>query len=470
MMKIKCIINTAHLGMIILTLTQTTKAQDRVQLSDMPPINNEAKNVNELRIDLNNDKSQYIRFMFWNQVWVRHNENNPGTIVNNKPERFSTDVILRRTRGLAMFNLSPRYRMLIHAGMNNQSFNSGGLNTGTGPNGAGRRPQFYVHDAYNEYSLVPEKNNNGELNEFTLVLGAGLHAWNGVSRLYSSTTVASLTLDAMPAPAIIDQTDQFGRQLGVFTHGRWNDIAFRFAINKPFAADLVAEVGGPAVDNNRDGNFSYSGYVTYNFLERERQEYSAFVQNYLGSKKIFNIGAGFYNAANATQTQPTVGNFENHSISIVGVDAFLDLPIGRRGAAITSYVSYTNSKLGPNYLRNLGLINPGLEDPSFTGQRELGFGNSQIFAGTGDFWYLQAGYLFPNFLPIRLQPFASIYSRNFEAVNERGNSYQAGMNFLIDNHRTKIVFQYENRPMFDNETKYIFRRGSEYVLGFQIFF
>ncbi|MCL8000791.1 hypothetical protein M8994_21615, partial [Brucella sp. 21LCYQ03] len=181
-----------------------------------------------------------------------------------------------------MFNLSPRYRMLIHAGVNNQSFNTGGLGNGTGANGAGKRPQFYIHDVYNEFSLVPEKNSRGENNEFTMVLGAGLHAWNGVSRLYNSTAVATLTLDAMPAPAIIDQTDQFGRQLGIFLQGRWSDVAYRFAANKPFATNLQPTVGGEAVDNNRDGNLSYSGYVTYNFLDREVQEYPVFVQNYLG--------------------------------------------------------------------------------------------------------------------------------------------------------------------------------------------
>ncbi|PVH25421.1 porin [Sphingobacterium corticibacter] len=445
----------------------TASAQDTLNISGMP----ESPEKRDLRVSLNADGSKFVQFILWNQVWVRHFENNPGTMVNDNPTNYTTDIALRRIRAIALLNLSPRYRFFVNLGIDNQTYNTGG-GTGSGPTGMGKRADFYYHDAYNEYTLIPDKNQtSGEASNFTLNIGAGLHGWNGVSRMYNGNGITTLGIDIMPPSATTDLTDQFGRQLGMYVRGHWSNLSYRFAANKPFATNLIPQVGGPAVDNNSKGNLAYSSYLTYNFWERESQDVSVFSFNYLGSKKVLNIGSGFYTTANATMSQPSEGIFKNHAITILGADVFLDMPTGHRGAAFTTYISYYSYRLGPNYVRNIGLMNPGVPDPNFTGQRGFGAGNSQLIAGTGDVWYGQAGYLIPKveYLP-RLQPFVALFSRNFDAVNQSGNTYQAGVNFLIDHHRSKITFQFDSRPIYDDVSRRIFRRGKEFYLGAQLFF
>jgi hypothetical protein len=40
-----------------------------------------------LKFNLNQDGSRYFQFTVNNQTWVRFNENNPGTLVEGKPNR-----------------------------------------------------------------------------------------------------------------------------------------------------------------------------------------------------------------------------------------------------------------------------------------------------------------------------------------------------------------------------------------------
>jgi hypothetical protein len=43
------------------------------------------KEIPELKLNLNEDGSHYIKATFLNQVWLRYNESNPGTLVLNQP-------------------------------------------------------------------------------------------------------------------------------------------------------------------------------------------------------------------------------------------------------------------------------------------------------------------------------------------------------------------------------------------------
>ncbi|MBK7635448.1 MAG: hypothetical protein IPJ13_15080 [Saprospiraceae bacterium] len=49
----------------------------------------------------------------------------------NNSSQWSTDIALRRSRFLAVAQISPRFLILSHWGINNQSF----INGGTAPNG-----------------------------------------------------------------------------------------------------------------------------------------------------------------------------------------------------------------------------------------------------------------------------------------------------------------------------------------------
>ncbi len=88
-----------------------------------------------IRINLNEDKTKFIRFITWHQFWFRGIENNPGTLVNGEKESTTWDIGLRRSRFLWYTQITPRFLILAHIGINNQTFlNGGGSGTaGTGP-------------------------------------------------------------------------------------------------------------------------------------------------------------------------------------------------------------------------------------------------------------------------------------------------------------------------------------------------
>lgn len=76
-----------------------------------------------LTLNLSDDGSKYIRFLVWNQMWARVTQNNPGTLdVAGNPSTHSSDIGIRRARFLAYAQISPRFLVLTHWGINNQTF------------------------------------------------------------------------------------------------------------------------------------------------------------------------------------------------------------------------------------------------------------------------------------------------------------------------------------------------------------
>ena len=136
-----------------------------------------------MRLDSTGKK--YIRFMTWATVWARYSQANPGTAINGLDRNGWTDISLRQFRLVTYSQLSPRYLILADIGIDNQTFSSGGApgggNTGNGGNGTlGKKPGLYVHDLWNEYTIIPDNKNKSP---FSLYIGTGLHYWMGVSRM-----------------------------------------------------------------------------------------------------------------------------------------------------------------------------------------------------------------------------------------------------------------------------------------------
>src|SRR5688500_4577180 len=102
-----------------------------------------------MKVPLNEDGSKYIRFITWHQVWVRYNENNTGSIRNREPRDHTFDVGLRRSRFLLYSQISPRFVIVTHFGINNQNAVSGGVSAADG-----KKPQLFMHDAYTEYKVA----------------------------------------------------------------------------------------------------------------------------------------------------------------------------------------------------------------------------------------------------------------------------------------------------------------------------
>ena len=79
-----------------------------------------------LKFNINPEGSKYMRFIVWNQIWLRSTELNPGTNIGDESVDNFQDAGLRRLRVLAYAQISPRYMILTHIGINNQTFINGG--------------------------------------------------------------------------------------------------------------------------------------------------------------------------------------------------------------------------------------------------------------------------------------------------------------------------------------------------------
>jgi len=389
-----------------------------------------------LKLNINNNPEYYIRFLTWHQVWVRYNNNNTGSIRQGNPIDNTLDVGLRRSRFLAFAQLNKRFLIMTHFGINNQNSFSGGLAAGDG-----KKPQLYMHDAYVEFQVL----------EKYLSVGAGLHYWNGVSRMSNASTLNFLAIDApiFNWPTI-EKTDQFARMMGIYAKGKLGKIEYRVAVNEPFATTGTPNTNA-ADYSPRNINKVYQGYACYNFLEGESNVLPFYVGTYLGSKKVFNLGAGFLQNSNAMWSKTAAGDTVNHNMMLWAVDAFLDMPINKsKKTAITAYAAYHNYNFGPNNVRNIGIMNSADAGGSLRG-------NAIPMLGTGDILYVQSGYLFsPLKNGSQIQPYAAYSHSLFDGVkNSTGKNVAVsvldlGCNYYITGHHAKLTLNYRNRPDFTN--------------------
>lgn len=430
-----------------------------------------------LKLNLNPEGDKYVRFILWNQIWLRNTEMNPGTMVSDEATKNTWNIGNRRLRALAYAQITKRYMVLMHFGINNQTFINGGGSgtTGTGGYGNGKKPQMFFHDAWNEYAVFLP----GEAGKFSLSLGAGLHYYMGLSRMTMASTLNFLTVDSpIFTWPLIDNSDQFARQMGMFAKGKYGKFEYRFSLNKPFATNLApVDVTNPAarvaVDNNGNPKFSKAGYVEYQFLDSESNLLPFKVGSYLGTKRVFNLGAGFYHQKDGTRTSVN-SQIEKHDIALYAIDAFADLPLGnaKNKMALSAYAGFYNYNFGPNYLRNLGIMNVGSNDPNFIGDKAIaGAGNLQPMIGSGNIYYVQAGLLLPSNADkpkIRIQPFAAYTNKNFKALENSSSQFDIGANWFIDGHHAKLTTQYSTRPTYTSASAEPKSKG-EFILQFQIY-
>lgn len=430
-----------------------------------------------LKININPEGDKYIRFILWDQFWLRNTQMNPGSMVAGEPTNNTWNVGNRRARILTYAQISKRYMILLHLGMNNQTFINGGATgtSGTGGYGNGKKTQLFFHDAWNEYAVVMP----GEAGKFSLSLGGGLHYYMGLSRMTMASTLNFLTVDSpIFSWPLIDNSDQFARQMGIFAKGKYGKFEYRLSLNKPFATDLTpANTTVPgnevAVDNNGNPNWSKAGYFEYQFLDTESNFLPFKVGSYLGIKKVFNLGAGFYHQAEGTRTSVN-SNIEKHDITLLAVDAFADIPVGnaKHKMAVSGYAGFFNYNFGPNYLRNLGIMNIAASDPNFAGQRAIaGPGNLQPMIGTGNVIYAQAGVLLPSQAEkpkVRIQPFAAYTHKDYEALDKASSQFDVGANWFLDGHHAKITTQYSTRPVYTSATESPTSKG-EFIVQLQIY-
>jgi hypothetical protein len=374
-----------------------------------------------LKVDLNEGGSKYVRFITWHQFWLTSNSFNSG-------DDLELSMRLRRSRFLAFAQISDRFLILTHFGLNNLT------PSGLDPTGQSSQAQLFMHDAWAEFKI----------NDY-LYMGGGLHYWNGISRANNQSTLNMLPLDNPRfAWTTIGTSDQFARHLGFYAKGKVGKLDYRFAWNSPMvnSIDLNSGLGlkedtATYVGRNVFGNDAsnvFAGYVNYQFWDQESNKLPYFVGTYFGKKKVFNLGAGFYSHPNGSVVlEGTDGVGQN--VLLWSVDAFMELPFGD-DMAFTGYASYQSNDFGENFQ---------LYDKNMADLR-----SQAVFSG--DVIYFQGGVLLPKVTGnLRWQPYVTFTQKNIDIFDDSAMDYGIGINSLITGHHAKITLEYRNTGMIGSD-------------------
>ncbi|THU39190.1 hypothetical protein FAM09_11785 [Niastella caeni] len=439
--------------------------------SPAAPAPAQAPEKDALKFNLNESGSHYFQFTVMNQTWVRFNENNPYTTVENKLTDNSFDIGLRRTRIQAFGQLTDKVFIYFQFGMNN--FNSQ-FNIGSN-----RKLAAFFHDALCEYKV--SKGNQ-------LKVGGGLTIANGLSRFSQPSVSSIMTMDVpVFAQSTVDQTDEFSRKLSIYARGQVGKFDYRFILSDPFPITSSGIDVSTVTPNRVYSTFAGVGhtlqpqaYLMYQFFDHENHTTPYMTGTYLGKKKIFNIAIGGIFQKDAMWKSGNVGDTIYQDMKLFAVESFLDMPLSSKQDAISAYAGFFNTDYGTNYLRYNGSMNPAngrsvLPRTVLVGQGPT-FGNAYPMFGTGQVVYTQLGYLLPeNFLKskARFMPYATFTAARFDQLQDKQmHVYNAGINCLINGHKSKFTLDWQNRPTYEVTTTGIVNgsRKNSVVLQYQIFF
>lgn len=426
------------------------------------------KEKEELKYNLNESGSHYVKFTLLNQVWLRYNESNPGSLVLNEPAPTTFDIGLRRTRFQLYGQLTDHVFFYFQYGLNNFNYLT--------QNAGNRKLVAFFHDALLEYKVKKESD--------ALVLGGGLTIANGLSRFSQPSIGTIMTMDVpVFAQATVDQTDEFSRKLSVYARGQIGRLDYRVVLSDPFPITTNGTIAVPvSVANSPNASFAqvghelqYQGFFMWNFMDREPHVTPYMTGTYLGKKSVFNLEAGFIRQRNAMWTGDGVTN-TFHDMKLWSVAAFYDAPLNReKGTSISAYLGYFDYNFGPGYVRYNGIMNPASSDAT-PGMPTGSQGNAFPMMGTGQIIYAQAGYLLRRDLfgegKGTLMPYASVTNANYERFDNRVLVWDIGVNYFIKGHSSKLSLDYQHRPIYEpngNDFRHIGSRG-QVVLQYQIFF
>jgi hypothetical protein len=420
------------------------------------------KEINELKLNLNDEGSHYIKATLLNQVWLRYNQSNPGTYVLNSPQSTTFDLGLRRTRFQLFGQLTDRVFFYFQFGQNN--FNYLAQNLGN------RKIQAFFHDALGEYRITKGSEK--------LILGGGLTIANGLSR-FSQPSIGTISTMDVPvfAQATVDQTDEFSRKLSLYARGQLGKLDYRIVMSDPFPITTTGSTP-PALSSNATfaqmgHKKQFQGLFIYNIFDSEPHTTPYMTGTYLGKRKILNIEAGFINQANATWTKEATDTIY-HNLNLWSAAVFYDAPVNKeKGTALNAYAGFFNYDFGPGYLRYNGIMNPATSIGA--GYPTGSQGNAFPMFGTGNILYTQIGYLLKKDLlgdNGTLMPYASLMSANYKRLDKQMNVFDVGINWLIKGHTSKFTLDYQNRPYYLQQGSDLIRSGrrSQIVLQYQIYF
>ena len=363
-----------------------------------------------LKVKLSEDGKKYFRIISWAQV--------QGVYSDDVPEESSKlNFNLRRARLLMYAQIDEKFLIVTHFGLN--SLNANALS----PVGKGDGAQLFFHDVWAQYNLNANHS-----------IGGGLHYFNGISRLNNQSTLNMMTLDNnRQSWSTLGLSDQFARHIGVFAKGKFGKLQYRVSINDAIVNGLDARdpvdggsavYGGKRLLGSKDAGKAYAGYFDYNFLDQESNFLPYKVGTYLGSKKVFNVGAGFFLHPKGSVTMDGT-DLIGEDVSIFAIDAFYDAPIGENGSAITAYATFQSNDYGKDYLYSA--------------------------YGTGSMIYGHVGYVIPrDKTKVRYQPYVSFASNSYDAVDDNRNIFGIGANAYLNGHNSKLTLEYKNEKFGDS--------------------
>lgn len=419
--------------------------------------------LSEMKINLNESGKHYIKATFLNQIWLRYNESNPGTLVQGEPMSETVDIGLRRTRFQLYGQLTDRTFFYFQFGQNNFNYLS--------QNGGNRKLQAFFHDALGEYRVSKETDQ--------LIIGGGLTITNGLSR-FSQPSIGTIATMDVPifAQATVDQTDEFSRKLSLYARGQLGKLDYRVVFSDPFPITTNGQ-SPPALSSNASfasvgHEKQYQGLFIYNFLDKEPHTTPYMTGTYLGKKKVFNLEAGFITQKKATWTQES-SDTTYHAMNLFSVALFYDAPLNEtKGTAWNAYAGYFDYNYGPGYLRYNGIMNPA--SAVMPGYPAGSQGNAFPMFGTGQVWYMQIAYLMKKDLLGEMHgtfmPYASLMSARYDRLDTQMNVLNFGVNWLMKGHSSKLTLDFQNRPYFEESESVFIRAGrkNQVVLQYQIFF
>lgn len=435
---------------------------------------------NALKFSINSSGSHYIQAIFLSQIWLRHNESNPGTTQFSKNAPSTFDIGLRRTRVQLLGQITDRTFMYFQFGQNN--FNSAYNFSGN------RKLAAFFHDVVGEFKVSKKDE---------MKIGAGLTIMNGLSR-FSQPSVG--TIMSMDVPVFlqysVDQIDQFDRRLAIYARGQLSKLDYRIYMANPFpissngttppAIGMAATFVNPLATYNGKGtgiHNQFGGYLVWNFFENEPHTTPYMAGTYLGNKKIVNIASGIVFQKNATWRLSNVANsvaldtvYDN--MLHLSFETFIDLPLNAvKKTAFNFFTGYYSTSYGKNYLRYNGIMNPATGSMATNLIQANAYGNSFPMFGTGQVIYSQIGFLLSNKLlgekNGQLMPYITAqYADYFALQNKTMLIIDGGINWFIKGHQSKLALNFQNRPTYflTNSTVEIGKRKNGLILQYQLSF
>ncbi|WP_299534878.1 hypothetical protein [Ulvibacterium sp.] len=365
-----------------------------------------------LNIAFDENGKKYLRIISWAQVQAIYNG-------QASDEEEQTSFNLARARILMFSQINEKFLILTHFGLNNLNSNS------MSPTGLSDASELFFHGVWAQYNLGKRHS-----------VGAGLHYFNGISRLNNQSTLNIMTLDNnRQSWSTVGLSDQFGRHLGIYAKGSLGKLQYRVAINDAITNgldDRDPQNGGSAVYAGKrllgsaDSGKVFSGYFEYSFFDMESDILPYKVGTYLGGKRIFNLGVGFFTHPSGSVRADVNGVLEPEDVRIFAVDAFYDAPWGDDGSAITAYATYQHNDYGEDYFF--------------------------LAYGTGNMAYGHLGYLLPgSVLKTRFQPYASYALNTYDAFENNRTIFGIGANTYFSGHNSKLTLEYRHESFGDDK-------------------